>query len=65
MLSPSLAFWLLAELMLISVFCWLLLVEGVAESIGFLPHPLGIHLCAKGSLLQTPAELGQRRREFV
>lgn len=50
--------------MLISIFCWLLLVEGVADRIGFLPRPLGIHLYAEGSLLQTPAKPRQHRREF-
>lgn len=41
--------------MLISIFHWLLLVEGVADSIGFLTHLLGIHLYTKGSFLKTLA----------
>lgn len=39
---------------------WVLLAEGGGDSIGFLPHPLGVHLYTKGSLLQTPARLGQQ-----
>lgn len=41
--------------MLISIFHWLLLVEGVADSIGFLTYLLGIHLYTKGSFLKTLA----------
>lgn len=41
--------------MLISISHWLLLVEGVADSIDLLSHPLGICLQANDSFLQTPA----------
>lgn len=47
----------LPELKFISLFCWPFLVEGRADSIGFLPHGLGTRFYAIGSLLQTPARL--------